>query len=69
MNKNYKLHEWDDICSYLFNKEKRLLYISCNFEDLRNIEKCDDYFVVNVDQHNDDDIVKELIDKVLNEEE
>lgn len=69
MNKNYKLHEWDDICSYLFNEEQRLLYISCDFQDLRDIKNCDDYFMVDVDQYNDDDIVKELIVKVLNEEE
>lgn len=70
MNEKYKLHEWEDICTYLFNEEKRLLYISCDFQDLRDIENCDDYFVVDMDKYEEeDDIIKELIDKVLNEEE
>ena len=64
MNRKYKLHENDD-CTYLYNVEKKQLYISLSFEDLRHPQFCYDHFVVDIEEYepdNADDTVQEMID-------
>lgn len=56
-------------CTYLYDRAANVLYISLSFEDLTKIEECDDYFKVNISEYHEDDVIQELIDKVLNEEE
>ena len=56
-------------CTYLFNKDTRELYISLSFEDLTNLEECEDYMIVNVDDYfNNNSVIMELIKDVLSEE-
>ena len=53
-------------CTYLFNKDTRELYISLSFEDLTNLEECEDYMIVNVDDYfNNNSVIMELIKDVL----
>ena len=33
-------------CSYLYDSYYDILYISLSFQDLTNIDKCNDYFMV-----------------------
>lgn len=45
-----KLMQNED-CTYLYDPSKRLLYISLSFEDLTDLDNCEDWFSVNVDDY------------------
>lgn len=62
-----RYYEEEDI-TYMFDEEKRLLYISPSGEDLRQLDQCDDYCIVNVDlyePYHENDIIQEFINKVI----
>ena len=62
----------NDECTYLYDPSKRLLYISLSFEDLTDLDNCEDWFSVNVDEYNDDcEPIQELVAwcKSLDEQE
>jgi hypothetical protein len=53
-------------CTYLHDVTNGLVYISLSFEDLRYIEKCNDYMVVDIveyckENHDINDPILELI--------
>ena len=54
-------------CTYLYNADTRELYISLSFEDLTNLDKCEDYIIVSIDDYvaNMNDRILDLIIEVL----
>lgn len=49
-------------CTYLYDRESKLLYVSLSFEDLTNLDTCEDYFVVDVYNYTDGpDAISELV--------
>lgn len=58
-------------CTYLYDKAKRILYISLSFENLNNLNECKDWFEVDIDKYKpecEEDTIQELIDEVTKED-
>ena len=54
---------YNDDCSYLYDRESKLLYVSLSFENLNDLDNCDDYFVVDVFNYDgDSDAIAELVE-------
>ena len=62
----------NEYCTYLYDKESKLLYISFSFEDLTDLNSCENYFIISVYTYpGDSKSIQDLVDycKGLDEQE
>lgn len=57
-------------CTYLYDATLNALYISLSFENLNDLDNCQDWFVVYIDEYkpeHEDDYIQNIIDLVKEE--